>query len=330
MQIVDKEKPKVNCIVFHGESNSGKSMMLQSVYDAFKAGGIVTNSTSCGFTWQECIDCRVILNEEALIAPTQTEEYKQIMSGTACMVNVKCRPQRLMERTPLLFTCNKFPWELVGENQVYENRCIIYRDLNQQSWLHHYSKRIHPKAWLYYINGVMSARRQRQLNSAGSQSPGFNLTLPVHPELNAQSPCPDIVPNVEQEAEVIPDSDVTNDDKLDSPDYAAVSPLERSLSMTDEIQELIAIGNVGDPQRGETTEFQLPVYDIEHQMKEFNRRDFTPARAKRGLFHSIDKHLVLVEQPGPGKKSSTPMDEKPNKRRRIREDSANDADWEEK
>jgi len=75
------KKTKINTFILHGESNSGKTVLMKSVYDAFRLGAIVTNRASVGFTWQHAVEKTVILNEECVIAPTQNEEYKQIMQG---------------------------------------------------------------------------------------------------------------------------------------------------------------------------------------------------------------------------------------------------------
>lgn len=154
VKIMDKRENKVNTFILHGESNSGKTMMMKSVFEAFRLKAIVTNGASVGFTWQNATEKRVILNEAVLIAPNQTEEYKQIMAGEECMINVKCKPQRRLRRTPLLMTCNSKPWSYVGEDNVYENRSYMYKDLNKQDWLFEYKKKINPKGWLYYIETI--------------------------------------------------------------------------------------------------------------------------------------------------------------------------------
>jgi hypothetical protein len=70
IDILDKRRSKVNTFLLMGKSNSGKTMFIKSVFEAFKARAIVTNGASVGFSWQDCIDCRVILNEDCIIATT--------------------------------------------------------------------------------------------------------------------------------------------------------------------------------------------------------------------------------------------------------------------
>lgn len=174
LKVIDKRETKINTFVLHGESNSGKTLLMKSVFDAFRLKAIVTNGASVGFTWQNATEKRIILNEEVLIAPTQTEEYKQIMSGEECMVNVKCKPQRRMRRTPLLMTCNSKPWSYVKEDTVYENRCFMFKDLRKQEWLYEYKKKINPKGWLYYVRSV-AARLHEPENVPSPEVPMEHL-----------------------------------------------------------------------------------------------------------------------------------------------------------
>lgn len=143
--IIDKEQTKVNAILFMGESNAGKTIVANSVTDAFyRSSAVVNNASNCGFTWEKAVNSRVIKHEEATMVATQTEEYKQIMGGEACMINVKNKPMEKLERTPLIMTGNHEPWITVGESSTYENRCIIYERLKSNSNLKKVKKKLHP------------------------------------------------------------------------------------------------------------------------------------------------------------------------------------------
>lgn len=69
---IDMRQQKINCFILHGQSNSGKTMLMKSVFESFRLGALVTNGTSVGFTWQHALEKRIILNEECLIAATHT------------------------------------------------------------------------------------------------------------------------------------------------------------------------------------------------------------------------------------------------------------------
>jgi hypothetical protein len=163
IDILDKKRQKVNSLLIMGQGNSGKTVIANSIFEAFKARAIVTNGASVGISWQDAVNCRIILNEECIIAPMQTEEYKQIMSGADCMVNVKGKPARHLTCTPIIFTTNTLPWTFVKENDIYESRCVRYSGLTRQEWMVFYDKNISPLGWKYYADHVYD-ERQKDMN----------------------------------------------------------------------------------------------------------------------------------------------------------------------
>jgi hypothetical protein len=58
----------------NGEGNSGKTVVMMSVYEAFRARAIVTSGASVGFIWQDATGCRIILNEECEMVNTKKEK----------------------------------------------------------------------------------------------------------------------------------------------------------------------------------------------------------------------------------------------------------------
>lgn len=182
-QIVDKEANKINAILFEGESNAGKTILANSITDAFyRSSATVNNATNCGFTWEKAVNARIIKHEEATMINTQTEEYKQILGGEPCMVNVKNKPMERLQRTPLIMTGNHPPWITVGERQTYENRCIIYEGLKSNSALKDVYKRIHPKVWLHYVQTIEQKRAQQKKRKTREDSEDEEDTLPDPPK----------------------------------------------------------------------------------------------------------------------------------------------------
>lgn len=182
-QIVDKEANKINAILFEGESNAGKTVLANSITDAFyRSSATVNNATNCGFTWEKAVNARIIKHEEATMINTQTEEYKQILGGEPCMVNVKNKPMERLQRTPLIMTGNHPPWVTVGERQTYENRCIIYEGLKSNSALKDVYKRIHPKVWLHYVQAIEEKRAQQTKRKTREDSEDEEDTLPEPPK----------------------------------------------------------------------------------------------------------------------------------------------------
>lgn len=181
--IVDKEANKINAILFEGESNAGKTILANSITDAFyRSSATVNNATNCGFTWEKAVNSRIIKHEEATMINTQTEEYKQILGGEPCMVNVKNKPMERLQRTPLIMTGNHPPWITVGENKTYENRCIIYEGLKANSSLKDVYKKIHPKVWLHYVKTIEEKRAQQNKRKATQESEDEEDALPEPPK----------------------------------------------------------------------------------------------------------------------------------------------------
>lgn len=180
--ILDKSRKKHNTIVFHGAKNSGKTLVAQSLVESLLSYGIITNNASASFTFQDVIDKRSILVEELVIGPTQTGEFKSIMGGEPTMVQVKCKPQAHLDRTPMVITCNSFPWCAVGGDQIYKAQCLVYKNLKEQKWLKDNTKKTHPRVWKYYVDAIMESKRrfavQMEINlEATSQTKKVNYQI---------------------------------------------------------------------------------------------------------------------------------------------------------
>lgn len=92
IDICDKRKQKVNSLVLIGQSNAGKTVILNSITEAFRKCAIVTNNSSAQFTWQDAVNQRILAIKEVKMIQNQTEVYKNIMAGADTMVNIKCKP----------------------------------------------------------------------------------------------------------------------------------------------------------------------------------------------------------------------------------------------
>lgn len=182
--IFDKKRKKKNTIVFHGEKNSGKTLIAQSLCESMLSYGIITNNASASFTFQDVLDKRSMLIEELVIGANQTEEMKSIMGGEPVMIQVKCKPQAYLDRTPVVITCNTYPWCAVGGGPIYEARCLMYKNLRELSWLAGYTKKIHPRVWLYYVETICESQRRFATDmdlQIEATSPNAEETLPEIP-----------------------------------------------------------------------------------------------------------------------------------------------------
>lgn len=63
--------------------------------------------------------------------PEQVEEIKKIFEGLPTTINVKNKEPRVLERTPVLLTCNQVPWRFFSEEQeTLQNRMFAFQNLN--------------------------------------------------------------------------------------------------------------------------------------------------------------------------------------------------------
>ena len=153
--ILDQWVSKVNCLILHGESNAGKSIIARSLLDAFKQEevGEVYQGVANNFMWQGCIGKRAILVEEVSISSLSMESWKLMMEGTRpVMVAVKNSPNQRLDPTPMVITCNSLPWATCTRNidvQAFKNRCSMFK-CKKMEWLRQYANKgkVHPQAWL--------------------------------------------------------------------------------------------------------------------------------------------------------------------------------------
>jgi len=124
--ILDQRVNKVNCLILHGESNAGKSIIARSLLDAFKQEevGEVYQGVGNNFMWQGCIGKRAILVEEVSISSLSVESWKLMMEGTRpVMVAVKNSPNQRLDPTPMIITCNS----AMGDMHE-EHRCPSFQE----------------------------------------------------------------------------------------------------------------------------------------------------------------------------------------------------------
>ena len=127
--IANKDIPKINCLMFKGRSNTGKTYwgnMMTAIPDL--VGQTIQSSD---FAYQHCVDKELILIPElSLTKPEQVEEFKKVTEGLPILINIKNKEGRKLEKTPVLLTCNRVPWTSFGnESAAIKNRMIRYENL---------------------------------------------------------------------------------------------------------------------------------------------------------------------------------------------------------
>lgn len=128
--ILDKTFPKKNCFMLQGQSNAGKTFWTMPCMPFPDLVGHTVQSQD--FAFMKCIGKDIIqIPELTLSKNEQIEELKKVFEGLNTTVNVKNKEPRVLERTPVLLTCNQVPWRFFSEEQeAMENRIFGYSNLS--------------------------------------------------------------------------------------------------------------------------------------------------------------------------------------------------------
>lgn len=101
INILDCRRPKVNVLYLQGQSNAGKTWLLESLLPEHNMVGEYLKSSD--FAWMNCPDKQVIhCAEMTIFDPEQMEICKQIFEGKKTMIYIKNKPGQWMGRTPVL------------------------------------------------------------------------------------------------------------------------------------------------------------------------------------------------------------------------------------
>lgn len=133
--VLAKTYPKINCFMLQGQSNDGKTFWTLPLLCFPDMVGQTIQSQD--FAFQRCLNKEIIqIPEMSLSKPEQVEETKKIFEGLPTTVNIKIKEPRVLERTPVILTCNSLPWKFFNEEQhAFLNRMFSYTNLHRSSLL---------------------------------------------------------------------------------------------------------------------------------------------------------------------------------------------------
>lgn len=147
---LDRKKRKLNTIILKGEPNSGKTFIAKSLAKACVFFAEVTQAIGgYTFTWQDCVNKRLIIINEPYFDLCMIEKVKVILEGTGTFVNVKQKGDEYLRPTPVVITTNNYPWSNVPTAETaIRARCIaIYDNLKPADFLSAIDKDLSPM-WL--------------------------------------------------------------------------------------------------------------------------------------------------------------------------------------
>lgn len=150
--ILDKTTTKVNSILFKGPSNSGKTLICNSLKHSFLSYAELAPGITNNFWLQPAKGKRVMFQDEAQWPEEQQDRLKLITGGQECPFSQKGLPDELLKRTPYIAAFNTWPWARIlnqAHIQAFKNRCLIYC-VQREDWLQEFSDEgdINPLAWL--------------------------------------------------------------------------------------------------------------------------------------------------------------------------------------
>lgn len=147
--IIDMRTPKLNCMVVISPPSAGKNFFFDPVRDYFLNAGQMTNPNKYNtFAYQDCYNKRLIIWNEPNYESRETENLKMFFAGDNISVNVKCKPQAHVKRTPVIVLSNHKP-NFLG-SPAFKDRCISYR-WQSAPFLKDHRKKMRPDAVVDFV-----------------------------------------------------------------------------------------------------------------------------------------------------------------------------------
>lgn len=160
IDIVDKNRPKVNCFYLEGEVSSGKTWLINSLRDLiWSVGDVIAkiNRTST-FPFENLLYKRMGIINEMNCHPDQVNLLKGLFEGDKIVIDVKYKNKMELERTPMIVTTNDdFFLNLdYMSSQALRDRMIIPPKWRPSPFLKPLLGKPHPLAWAILHNWVVN------------------------------------------------------------------------------------------------------------------------------------------------------------------------------
>jgi hypothetical protein len=156
--VLEGIKPKKNTFILEGESNSGKSYLIRSLFPIFdNIIGEIHAATQNAFAFQDCVGKCLLVAEEFMIIPELADQLKLLMEGSECKVSVKHQSDSYINRTPLLCTTNNSVTQwLHGNDKVAIQNRVYLHQTKACPGLKEVQKPLNPRMWLELYNWYQS------------------------------------------------------------------------------------------------------------------------------------------------------------------------------
>ena len=146
--ILTKQKPKINTLMFQGQPNAGKSFIIRSLLPIARFyAEINPGMTGNNFMFQEAPDSCLIIMEEPHIDSATAEKLKLIMEGADTFVPVKNTSDKMIKRTPFFITSNNDLWKWCTQNKAAFEARMYCLQVSPIPMLQNIHKKLNPLMW---------------------------------------------------------------------------------------------------------------------------------------------------------------------------------------
>ena len=139
-RVINRRSGKRNTFWVSGISNAGKTQLMLSFVEAYfpNSYGVPNNSVRTSFTFNDCMNRRVILWEEPYINADNIEDCKLLFGGQDLRTDAKYQTGAIVESTPIIITSNHDLWKLCnGQREELSNRLYhtrLWKRVKGEQW----------------------------------------------------------------------------------------------------------------------------------------------------------------------------------------------------
>lgn len=166
----DMHYPKKNTMYFQGESNSGKSYLMQAFIGWARNVNRVTNNSN--FWAMNLPDSTFIVMEETMVEQKTIEDMKLLFAGETFNADVKNRVPQEVKRAPVWVCTNANIWNSVpAAQEPLKNRLICdFSRLRKFDYLRNVDKAIHPRSVRAWLNKHLPNPPARPVDTSSNDS----------------------------------------------------------------------------------------------------------------------------------------------------------------
>lgn len=154
---MDKERTKINTLVFKGPPNAGKTLIAESIAKAcIFYCNIQKFSKGQSFTFMDAVGTRCCMINEPRFTDEWVETLKNVFEGCPTHVEVKFKSGQMLSRTPVIVTTNHLLSMYVQSakdvaQKAFDARSKTY-EFNTYDQLKHCKGHLNPGAWFYFAH----------------------------------------------------------------------------------------------------------------------------------------------------------------------------------